>query len=56
MPPIGTDVVGVKPRVTGTDVLPAKRLEDTTANETADTCPMIDPEVTGKEAAVSADV
>ena len=53
---MGTDVIGVKLRVTGTNALPENRSEDAMTNETADTCPIIDPEATGEDAAVSTEV
>ncbi len=53
---MGTDVMGVKLRVTGTNALPEKRSEVAMAKATADTCPIINPELTGEDAAVSVDV
>jgi hypothetical protein len=56
VPAIGSSVDSVKPRVTGTAAFATMRSDEATVNETAETCPLITPEETESEAAVSEDV
>ena len=56
MPPMGIGVVGVKPMVMGTDAFPDMRSDDKMTNETAVTCPSIDPDAAAAEAALSVEV
>ena len=57
MPPMGIGVVGVKPMVMGTDAFPDMRSDDKAmTNETAVTCPSIDPDAAAAEAALSVEV
>ena len=53
VPPEGIELEGVKPRVTGTDVLPAIRSYHEMSKVTLRTCPNICPEATGAEAFMS---
>ncbi len=56
VPPTGIAVIGVNPIVTDTDVRRAIRSDDCIWNDTADTCPTIEPEETASDAAGSVDV
>ena len=56
VPAIGSNVVKVKAKVTGTAAFAAMRSDEATVNEIAVTCPLIAPEGTGGENSVSEEV
>ena len=56
VPPMGIAVVRMNPTVTDTNVRQAIRSDDCISNDTAETCPTIEPEDTASEAVGSVDV
>jgi hypothetical protein len=56
VPPMGIAVVTMNPTVTDTNVRQAIRSDGCISNDTAETCPTIEPEDTASEAVGSVDV